>query len=1064
MNSAIRWMARNHVAANLLMLVFIIGGIILGFSVKQEVFPEVSLDRIQVAITYPGAGPEEVEEGAILKIEENLTGVDGIKQLKARAAEGFGSVVAELYPDVDANQVLADIKTEIDRITTFPQDAEEPVISKLLNRREVVSVVVYGDLSERSLREQAERVRNDLLNEAQITQVDLTGVRDYEISVEISEETLRRYDLTLEQIASRIRQASLDLPGGTIKTSGGDILIRTKERRYFGPEYEEITILTKANGTELRLGEIARVRDNFAETDTSARFDGKPAAMVKIYRVGNQKPNEISQLVLNYVDQRRLELPGSVGIASWNDTTELFNSRRDLLFKNAFFGLIAVFLILGMFLEIRLALWVMLGIPISFCGALLFMPAVDVSINMISMFAFIMALGIVVDDAIVVGENIYEHRQLDKSYPQAAEEGSIQVGRPVVFSILTTVAAFAPLLFTGGMIGKFISVIPKIVIIILLVSLIESLFVLPAHLSFGKRRTLDKGILGKIDRMRRWFGSQMDRFIAGPYKRTLDRCLRYRYATLAGGIALLLLGFGLIAGGVLKFTFMPEVDGDVVLVNLELPPGTPVEQTDRVVQQILQAGDRTVAEFDAGRPEGDSVLRHVYAVVGGTMVDAGPMASSSRSAANVANLAMLLTQSEKRGVAATKIGNRWREQVGEIPGVETLSFTSNLVRLGANIDIQLAHTDFAVLSQVSQQIQTTLAEYPGVDDITDNYSLGKQELKVRLTPEARTLGITEAELGRQLRSAFYGSEALRLQRGRNELKVMVRFPEEDRRQLWNFENMRIRTPNGGEIPLLQAAEIMPGQGFSQINRSDRKRVINVTASVDSKQAETQLILAELKNGLFKDLARDYPGLSFNMEGEQKEQSESFGSMKRGFQLALFIIFALLAIPLRSYSQPLLIMSAIPFGIVGALLGHLIMGYNLSILSMFGIVALTGVVINDSLLLIDYANGIRRRGVELLPTLMQAGQRRFRPILLTSLTTFGGLMPMIMETSVQAQFLIPMAISLAFGILFATGITLLLIPAIYLILEDIRRLFGLRESHADHAEQSEKAVTDDFSFS
>ncbi len=1051
MNGAIRWMARNHVAANLLMLVFIVGGIILGLSVKQEVFPEVTLDKIQVSVSYPGAGPEEVEEGVILKIEENLTGVDGIKQLKAQAAEGSGTVTAELYPDVDANQVLTDIKTEVDRITTFPQDAEEPVIAKLLNRREVISVVVYGAHSERSLREQAERIRDDLLAKEQITQVDLTGVRDYEISVEISEENLRRFGLTLEQVAGRIRQASLDLPGGTIKTAGGDILIRTKERRYTGPGYEEIVILTKTDGTELRLGEIARVRDSFAETDTTARFDGKPAAMVKIYRVGNQKPNEISRLVLEYVEQRRLELPESVGIASWNDTTELFKSRRDLLFKNAKYGLIVVFLILGLFLEIRLALWVMLGIPISFFGALLFMPAVDVSINMISMFAFIMALGIVVDDAIVVGENIYEHRQLDKPYPQAAEEGSIQVGRPVVFSILTTVAAFSPLLFTGGMLGKFISVIPKIVIIILLVSLVESLFVLPAHLSFGKRRSLDKGLLGRIDRTRRWFGGQLDRLIAGPYRRVLNLCLHYRYATLSGGLAMLLLGVGLVAGGVLKFTFMPEVDGDVVLVDLKLAPGTPAAQTDRVVQRILQAGDQAVAEFDERREAGDSVLRHVYAIVGGTMVDAGPMGGSASSASNIANLAMLLTQSEARGVPAAKIGNRWRELVGEVPGAETLSFTSNLMRLGANIDIQLAHTDFAVLDQVSQQIEAALAGYPGVGDIADNYSLGKQELKVRLLPAARTLGISEAELGRQLRSAFYGAEALRLQRGRNELKVMVRYPEADRRQLWNLENMRIRTPGGGELPLLQAAEVIPGRGYSQINRTDRKRVINVTASVDSSRASTQEILAELKAGLLAELVRDYPGLTFNMEGEQKEQAESLGSMQRGFQLALFIIFTLLAVPLRSYSQPLLIMAAIPFGIVGALLGHLIMGYNLSILSMFGIVALAGVVVNDSLLLIDYANSIRRGGEELLPTLMQAGQRRFRPILLTSLTTFGGLMPMILETSVQAQFLIPMAISLAFGILFATGITLLLIPALYMILEDFRRLFGLREQHADHAE-------------
>jgi multidrug efflux pump subunit AcrB len=503
-----------------------------------------------------------------------------------------------------------------------------------------------------------------------------------------------------------------------------------------------------------------------------------------------------------------------------------------------------------------------------------------------------------------------------------------------------------------------------------------------------------------------------------------------------------------VAGGVLKFTFMPEVDGDVVLVNLELQPGAPAEQTDRVVQRILRAGEQAVAEFDAQRPAGDSILRHVYALVGGTMAAAGPIGDSGGNAANIANLAMFLTSSESRGVPAAAIGNRWRELTGEVPGVETLTFSSNLVRLGANIDIQLAHSDFAVLDQASQRLRSALSAYPGVGDITDNYSLGKQELKIRLRPAARTLGISEAELGRQLRSAFFGAEALRLQRGRNELKVMVRYPEADRRQLWHFENMRIRTPKGAEMPLLEAADIQAGRGFAQINRTDRKRVINVTASVDSKRANTQEILAQLQGGLLRELARDYPGISFNMEGEQKEQAESVASMKRGFQLALFVIFALLAIPLRSYSQPLLIMAAIPFGVVGALLGHLIMGYHLSMLSLFGIVALAGVVVNDSLLLIDYANSIRRPGADLRPTLMQAGQRRFRPILLTSLTTFGGLMPIILETSVQAQFLIPMAISLGFGILFATAITLLLIPALYLILEDARRLLGFREPAAE----------------
>jgi multidrug efflux pump subunit AcrB len=1051
MNLPVRWMAHNHVAANLLMLVFIVGGIILAPKVQQEVFPEIALDRVTISVPYPGAGPEEVEEGILLKIEENLTGVDGIKEVRSTAAEGLGTVIVEIREGLDPDKVLQDIKSEVDRITTFPLDAEEPVISKLLNRREVISVVVYGELPERSLRERAEAVRDELLTHPQITQVDLGGLRPYEISIEIPEANLRRYNLTLDQVAQRVRRASLDLPAGSIRTAGGEILLRTKERRYFGPEYADIAILTNPDGTQVLLRDIAEVKDTFQETDTFATFDGKPAAMVKIFRVGQQKPTEISDLVTRYVEDKRPTLPPSVQIATWNDTSELFRSRMNLLLKNAALGLTLVFLILGLFLEIRLALWVMLGIPIAFFGTLFLMPALGVSINMISLFAFILALGIVVDDAIVVGENIFEHRQRGKPFLQAAVEGTLEVSMPVVFAILTTVAAFTPLLFVSGLMGKFIYVIPTVVITILLVSLIECLFILPAHLALGKRREEPRGLLGGIDRVRRAFGRGLERFITGPYRRLLELCLVWRYVTIAAAVAVLFLSVGVIGGGFLKFTFMPEVEGDVITASLQLPRGTPAVETARVQKEVEAQAMAVVKEFDATGPAGSTVLRHFYAVVGGTLAEGGPVGAGSASGSYLADMALFLTPSETREVTASEIAGAWRRKVGDIPGIESVVFKSNLVRMGANIDIQLAHENFAVLATAAGQIKLELARYPGVGDIEDSYAQGKRELKVRLKPEGRTLGITEEDLGRQLRGAFFGAEALRLQRGRNEVKVMARYPEAERQSLRDLEGMRIRTPQGGEIPLTAAAWIDQGRGFSEINRTDRKRVINVSASVDSQQANAQEILADLRSGILQTLAHDYPGLSFNLEGEEKERRESMDSMKTGFLLALLAIFALLAIPFRSYSQPLLIMAAIPFGVVGAIAGHLIMGYNLSILSMFGIVALSGVVVNDSLLLIDRINTNRREvGVDIQRAVLDAGQRRFRPILLTSLTTFFGLAPMILETSVQAQFLIPMAISLGFGILFATGITLLLIPALYVVLEDVRGMLGLRAAHADHA--------------
>lgn len=1049
MNGAIKWMARNHVAANLLMMVLLLGGFIMAPSIKQEIFPEVSLDRVSVSVAYPGAGPEEVEEGIILKIEESLSAVDGIKQLKATANEGSGSVIAEVYSDVDVDDVLQDIKSEIDRISTFPEDAEKPIISKLSNRREVISVVIYGETSEQVLREQAEQIRDELLELPDITQVDLSGVRPFEITIEVPEENLRSYNLTLDQVAARIRAASLDLPGGTIKTSGGEILLRTKERRYWGPEYADITIIGKADGSQVRLGEIANVIDGFADSETYGRFDGKPAAMVKVFRIGEQKPTEISARVIAYVDQKRQESPESLQLAIWNDTTEIFNSRMSLLQKNAMIGLTLVVIILGLFLEIRLAAWVMLGIPISFFGTLFIMPWLGVSINMISLFAFILALGILVDDAIVIGENIFEHRQRGKPYAQAAIDGTLEVAIPVTFSILTTIAAFLPLIFVSGMMGKFIQVIPVIVITLLLMSLIESLLVLPAHLSFGKARSQNGGLLGRIDRVRQRFGDSLERFINGPYLQFLKLNLNFRYASLAIGLTALLLTIGIVKGGLIKFTFMPEVDGDRITVAIQMNRGVPIEETGRVADLILQKGLETVAEYDAERPAGDSILRNVYTVVGGNIAGGGPGGGSSTTATHMSNIAMFLTKSELRDIPATEISTTWRKKVGEIPGIDSLTFRSNLVRMGADIDVLLAHQDFAALEQSSERIRTALAAYRGVSNIEDTYARGKREIKLKLKPAARTLGITESDLGRQIRAAFYGAEALRLQRGRNELKVMVRYPDADRRELWNFEIMRIRTPTGQEIPLTQAAEIIEGYGFSEINRTDRKRVINVSATVDGQQANAQEIITDLKRNLLPQLVADYPGLTWDMEGEEKERSESLGSMLNGFKLAMVAIFTLLAIPFRSYSQPLLIMAAIPFGMIGAVLGHIIMGFNLSLLSLFGLVALSGVVINDSLLLIDTANRNRRAGIPLYEAIVSAATRRFRPIVLTSLTTFFGLVPMILETSVQAQFLVPMAISLGFGILFGTGIILLLIPALYLILEDVRRLFGLKEEHAKY---------------
>ncbi len=1036
MNSAIRWMAGNHVAANLLMLLFVVGGLLVSLNIKQEVFPDITMDYVQVVVAYPGAGPEEVEEGIILKIEENLIGIDGVKELRSTASEGSGQVVAELYPGENHDLILQDIKSEVDRITTFPGNAERPIVSKVLRKREVLTLAVYGDLPERSLREMADTIRDDLLALPTITQVELSGVRPYEISIDIPEYSLRRYNLTLGQVAERVRKASLDLPGGTIKTESGEILIRTKERRYLGPEYGDIVIVQQENGSEVRLADIATIRDGFAETDETSFFDGKPAAMIEVYRIGDQTPKEISRTVYQYVAEKNAGLPDTVQLAVWKDRSEALVSRIDLLTSNGLMGLLLVIFILGLFLEVKLALWVMLGIPISFFGAFLFMPMVDASINMISLFAFIMALGIVVDDAIVVGENTFTHRGRGLPYDEAAARGAIQVATPVTFAILTSVAAFTPLFFVSGVMGNFISTIPKVVILILLVSLVECLFVLPAHLSLATAGT-DKvwAIIRGPDKLRQRFGAWLNRFIAGPYRTFLSWCLHHRYLTMSVAIATLIVTVGMVAGGVVKFRFMPKVESDTIRVSLEMPTGTAVAKTREVRDFIEQKAEEAIAHFDANLPgDEETILRHLYATVGS-------------GGSHLAALSLNLTPSEERSVSSNAVADYWREAVGEIPGVESLTFENNLVHMGANIDIRLGHEDFHVLEEAAARVTAVLREYPGVSDIANSLSRGKTEMKITLKPEARTLGVTEEELGRQLRGAFYGAEALRLQRGRDEVKVMVRYPEEERRHLWNLENLRIRTPGGGEIPLAQAAHVVESEGFSTISRSDQKRVTNISGSVDSKVANAEEIIGSLQEGILQKLQDDYPGLTIDLEGESKERLQSMASMRRGFAISLLAIYALLAIPLRSYAQPLLIMLTIPFGVVGAIWGHFMLGYDLAMMSLFGIVALAGVVVNDSLLLIDYVNQLRKRGIALREAILRAGQRRFRPILLTSLTTFFGLVPIMGETSTQAQFLIPMAISLAFGIIFGTVIALLIIPSFYLIFEDIRRLFSLSDEGA-----------------
>ena len=1052
MNKAIEWFAANHVVANLLMAVIVAAGVLTIPSITKEVFPEFNLDMLTVSVRYLGAAPEEVEEGVCIKIEEAIQDLEGIKRLESNASEGVGTVIVEIEPGADARKLLNDVKARVDAIETFPVETEKPVISELTNRRQVIDIAIHGHLDEASLKALGDRVRDELTTINGVSQVDLVSARPYEISIEVSEESLRRHGLTFNFVANAVRRSSLDMPGGSIRTAGGEILLRTIGQAYRGHEFESIVLLTRPDGTRLLLGDVAGVVDGFAETDQSARFAGEPAVGIRVYRVGDQSALKIAEIVREYVAEAQTRMPAGATITSWNDYSRVLQSRLDLMLKSARNGYILVFIILALFLKLRLAWWVSLGIPISFLGALWLMPTLGVTINMISLFAFIVVLGIVVDDAIIVGENIYKQHEKGVEGYEGSASGTREVATPVVFGVLTTIAAFSPLLLVAGTMGKIMRVIPIIVIATLAFSLVESLFILPAHLSHVRHKTGTSRVGQWWNRLQGAFDDRLRWVVERAYKPSLDLGLRFRYATVAFAVATLLITMGVVGAGWVKFVFFPKVESDFVSAALEMPPGTSVEQTEEAIRAIEQSALALQAEFD-GTSGIDQVrpVKYIFSAIGEQPLSArrshrmggGPGFSTS----NIGEVVMELAPSEDRDFTSAEIGNRWRDSTPPIPDVVSLTFSASIFSAGEPINVQLAGLNIDNLQAASERLKGELTQYAGVFDIADSYRVGKQEVKLRIKPAAESFGLTQADLARQVRQAFYGEEAQRIQRGRDDVRIMVRYPEEQRRSLADLENMRIRTPDGGQVPFSVVAEASPGRGYASIRRIDRQRTINVTADVDTKRGNASEVLADLSVSVLPGILADYPGVSFTFEGERREQAETMGGLMRGFGFALLAIFALMAIPFKSYIQPLIVMSVIPFGVVGAIWGHVIMGLDLTILSMFGVVALAGVVVNDSIVLVHFINTCRAEGMPISEAVRVAGVARFRAILLTSVTTFAGLSPLLLERSVQAKFMVPMAVSLGFGVVFATFITLMIVPVSYLILEDIKslaaRVFGRR---------------------
>ncbi|MDE3001509.1 MAG: efflux RND transporter permease subunit [Gemmatimonadota bacterium] len=1042
MNRAIAWFAENSVAANLLMVVILASGLITIGGIELEIFPEFSADVVSVSVVYRGAAPEEVEEGVCVRIEEAVQSIEGIKRIRSTASENRGSVNIELVPGTDARRVLEDVKSAVDAIDTFPDETEQPVIQEVVLRRQVINVAVSGDADETALKYLGEQVRDEITAIPGITQAELSGARPYEVSIEVSEAALRRFNLTFDEVVRAVRRSSLDLPGGAIKTQGGEILLRTKGQAYRGAAFENIVLRTRADGAALTVGDVATVVDGFADADISGRFDLEPGVMVQVFRVGEQDALDVSRKVKEYIGSAESRMPEGISLTVYSDFSRILEGRLNLMLKNGRGGFILVLVILALFLRLRLAFWIALGIPISFLGAIAMMPTIGASINLISLFAFIVVLGIVVDDAIVVGENIYRRFQQGERGLRGAIAGAQEVAVPVTFAILTSIAAFSPLLMVPGTSGKIMRLIPEIVILTLVFSLVESLLILPAHLAHAKlrgRKKTTSRIGGLLRRFRDGFSSRLEWIIHEFYRPFLEKCLAWRYLSASVGVAALTLTAGLILGGWIGFVFLPQVPADNVAAILTMPQGTPAEVTARVVRRLESSAIQLQRELESETNE--KIFTHMLALVGDQPLRAAQRenrgTNASFSGAHLGEVNVELTPAEERSISSIEIARRWRELAGPIPDATELNFTSSLFSVGEPINIQLTGPDYAELRAAAEKLKARLAEYPGVLDIADSFRPGKKEVKLALTDEARLLGLTMSDLARQVRQAFYGEEAQRIQRGRDDVRVMVRYPESERRSMNNLETMRLRTPEGVEVPFSVAARTEPGRGYAAIRRTDRQRIVSVTADVDEGRANANEVLADVVANALPAIVSDHPRVRFSLEGEQREQQETMAGLSRSFGMALFVIFGLLAIPFRSYLQPLIIMAVIPFGFVGAVMGHIIMGLNLTILSIFGLVALSGVVINDSLVMVDFINRRRKEGKGLQEAIRESGMARFRPILLTSLTTFAGLTPLLFEKSLQAQLLIPMATSLGFGVIFGTAVILILVPVTYAILEDIR---------------------------
>lgn len=1018
------WMARNAIAANLLMVILLAGGVWSAFQVQKEVFPQFQLDIVTVSVGYPGAAPSEVESGILQPVEEAVRGLEDIKEITASAREGSGSVDIELVSGADRMKAFQDVDQAIARIRTFPEEADEPEVRLQDRQREAMELGLYGPVDIWTLRKIAERLRDRLLSNPNITQVELGNVPDYITHVEINADTLREYNLSLPDVARVIGQSSQDIPAGAVRTFDGEILLRLQERKVWAEEFADIDIIANENGANVKLADIATIRDGFEEGNFHSRFNGEPSVEIVIYRTGRESPLDIETSVNEIMADFETMLPPGVEWRVDSNNAEEFRERLTLLLENGTLSAFIVLGILSLFLAARLAFWVMMGMAISFLGSLLFLPSLSVSINMISMFGFLVALGIVVDDAIVVGENVFEERKKYQDRLKAAISGTKNVASPVTFSILTNLIAFVPLLFIPGETGLFWWPLPVVVMTVLTLSLFEALFILPAHLAHTKSGESDNLLLRLIKSVQGVFTEKFDYFVRTHYSRFLDLTLRNRYITTTAALALLFVVGGYANSDHMGMINMPEVAADEIEAGVSMPVGTTPAQAGEVAIRLTEATKHMYEEHNL-----HEVAEGIKTNVRGQ---------------DFIDIEIVMRPPDERDMTAKEVIALWRDEIGDIQGVDQITFEAERGPGGwrQDISVDLSHDDIEVLEKASKRLVQEMESFTNTADVNDNYDKGKKRIDFRLLPEGRALGLTPEYVGDQLRGAFFGSLAIRQLRGNNETEVRVKLPESERGNLSYLEDYVIRTPDGTEVPLFEVTAFEYSEAFSTINRRNGRQIVTVSTDVEPEREIVQVVNA-LNTDILPRLRMDYPGLTWSFQGSDAEMREATQALWGYFGLAIVVIYTMLAVAFRSYLQPIIVLSAIPFGVIGAVIGHIILGFDLSLISLMGVVALSGVVLNSSLIMIHFANRQRSdKGEEYSAheAIHVAGIRRFRPIMLTTLTTFGGLTPILLEDSLQAQYLIPMAISLGFGIIFASTIILILVPCLYMMLEDIKRKF------------------------